>query len=464
MAFDITSVLGDIARIQEEENRKKLEYIELHLIDTNPRNYYSMDGIEELAANIQLLGLMEPLIVKDTGGRYMLISGHRRRAALRMLAESGDLPEGMHWKVPCIVESGPVLAGEEQLDRKDLEKARALAEELKLIFANSDTRILSSADTAQQVRRIRELFTELKDLGYEFPGRMRDHVAAAAKVSATRVARLDVIEKGLTEEVLRDAWEDGDLRETTAYEIARRNGLVQEAAADQIGLINLMDMTTEQVVEALDAISAEMGRKSTAPKDAEPASVTDNLKSSFSVDEYRANRQREDAFFREAVNRNLQQMIRSATYYANDINFLDMERAIAIDKIKKGGYHGGGSIDGGFFDLDSKGVRFDIDGYGRISRTWTELYDAMAAAALEAVRQRPEQKKVSTADTPVLKTGTPTKQGEYMTRCGVGTEDTRQTTRWQCLEWHDGCWCYPKNGTPLPKGTSVFSWFRLPEV
>lgn len=471
MAFDITSVLGDIARIQEEEKRKQLEYIELHLIDSNPRNYYSMDGIEELAANIQLLGLMEPLIVKDTGGRYMLISGHRRRAALRMLAEAGDLPNGMHEKIACIVESGPVLAGEDQLDRKNREKAKALAEELKLIFANSDTRVLSSSDTALQVRRIRELFTELKDLGYEFPGRMRDHVASAAKVSATRVARLDVIEKGLTEPSLRKAWEAGTLGETSAYEIARREADVQALAAKRIGPKALSDMSTDRVTSVLDACEADGNRERRQAEDLADglqrfADASDS-KSSFSPDEYLEKMHEEDDILRGICRNNLQSIMKSLMFFKDEYDFSENFRLPNIDRIRKHDPHrsyscGWSGGDGTWIDWDSKGIRVVVPGQ-QFRKTWTDFYDALTGAALQAA-WKTEEPKVSTADTPVLQTGTPTEPGEYMTRTGVGTEDTRQTTMWQRLEWHDGCWSFPKTGAPLPKGTNVFSWFRLPEV
>ena len=93
-----------------------------------------------------------------------------------------------------------------------------------------------------------------------------------------------------------------------------------------------------------------------------------------------------------------------------------------------------------------------------------DFYDALAGAALQAAWKQPA--KVSAADTGIeLHAGTPTEPGEYMTRIGSGAEETRQTATWQRLEWHtDGNWCFPKTGTPLPKGTNVFRWFKLPEV
>ena len=469
MAFDITKALADISR--KPDGQKQIQYIPLHLIDTNPKNNYSTNGIESLAANIQMFGLLDPLIVKETPDRrYMLISGHRRRLALRMNAEAAEnYPDSMHEPVPCIVEPEDApMPG--IVDPEKAAAARPLAEELKLIYANADTRVMSSADTAQQVRRIRELFTELQDLGYKFPGKMRDHVAAAAKVSATRVARLDVIEKGLKDPVLRKAWEDGTLGETSAYEIARRSPEAQHAAAAFTGPDALQKMTTEQIDVAMDHYEqrAEEDRKAREEWNRNVGAMATSTKEAgdekkfFDASEYMAERNREDALFRDAVNRNLQKFINEATFLAGDFNFLDVDRTIAINTIKKGGYHGSGTMDGGYYTLDGKGAHIDIKGHGRITRTWTELYDAMAAAALETVSRKPEQQKVSAADTgPKWQTGTPTEVGEYAVVCGTPKAKTygsfiKSFKRWNGESWAD------ERGVPLR--LNVYEWIKLPEA
>ena len=149
--FDITSVLDGIASSKAGAGKPELREIPLHLIDRNPQNFYSTDGIDALADNIRMFGLMEPLIVRETtDGRYLLISGHRRRLALRKIAEEAEnYPESMHEKVACLVQpEGTPLPGIEGGEETEA-KARQMAEELRLIFANSDTRGMSSADTAQ---------------------------------------------------------------------------------------------------------------------------------------------------------------------------------------------------------------------------------------------------------------------------------------------------------------------------
>lgn len=80
MAFDITSVLKDVPNPDTET--EQIEYIDLDLIDPDPDNFYSLEGLDDLAANIELIGLQQPLRVRTgEAGHVIVVSGHRRRAA-----------------------------------------------------------------------------------------------------------------------------------------------------------------------------------------------------------------------------------------------------------------------------------------------------------------------------------------------------------------------------------------------
>lgn len=170
----------------------------------NEKNFYDTSSIDELADSIALNGLIEPIIVRpvrDGSGDYRIISGHRRFLAICELAK--DEPE--RWaRVPAIIR----------------EPASDVLEELLLIEANRATRVMSSADTMRQAERYRELLAELKSQGVEIPGRLRDAVAEAMQISASRLARLDVIRKNLSPEWM-EAFETGSLSESAAYELAR---------------------------------------------------------------------------------------------------------------------------------------------------------------------------------------------------------------------------------------------------
>lgn len=204
LADAIRGAVSDLDTAQREQ----IEYIEEPRISGDNDNFYSIEGIEELAANIELVGLQQPLRVRpdpDAEGGYIVVSGHRRLTAIRTICKH-DEPK--KWKtVPCIVERGELSPA---------------MRELRLIMANSDTRKMNSADMAQQVERVRELLYQLQEEGVEFPGRMRDHVAEACKISKTKIATLDVISKGLSKSnAIQSAREKGTLSESVAYELAR---------------------------------------------------------------------------------------------------------------------------------------------------------------------------------------------------------------------------------------------------
>ena len=216
--FELGSVLAEALGNVSKSGTEQIEYLPLENLVCDERNFYSMEGVDELAANIELVGLQQPLrVIAGEPPYYVIISGHRRRAALRILAEEN--PE--RWKtVPCIVETA---SGSPEL------------QELRLIMANADTRKMSSADLAKQAERVQELLYKLKEQGVEFPGRMRDHVAEACKVSKTKLAELKVIREKLTNPEIRAYWESGKLNHASAYLIAKADELTQRQLCTYIG-------------------------------------------------------------------------------------------------------------------------------------------------------------------------------------------------------------------------------------
>ncbi len=195
---------GIVPELGTTGGREQIEYIDIGLLDDDPMNYYDLSKIDELAANIELLGLQQPLRVRPAyePGRYVIVSGHRRRAAVWRLVEDGHRELSA---IPCIV---------------DRDQVPVALQELRLIYANSDTRIMTSAEIARQAERVEELLYQLKEEGYEFPGRMRDHVAEACKVSKSKLSRLKVIRENL-EESWRVGYEKGKLAESAAYALAQ---------------------------------------------------------------------------------------------------------------------------------------------------------------------------------------------------------------------------------------------------
>lgn len=200
MSFDLGAMLADVSK---SDTREQIEYIPLENLESDPNNFYQLSGVEDLASNIALCGVQQPIRVRPgQSGHYIIVSGHRRRAALESLAKE----DPQRWKeVPCIVERDSVSPALQQL---------------RLIYANANTRTMTSAELSQQAEQVEKLLYKLQEEGFDFPGRMRDHVAKAVQVSTSKLARLKVIRENLAEE-WRPAFQDDKLKESTAYELAK---------------------------------------------------------------------------------------------------------------------------------------------------------------------------------------------------------------------------------------------------
>ena len=55
--FDLAAVLGNVPTLDTDGTREQIEYIDIDQIDDDPRNFYELSGLDELAANIELIGL-----------------------------------------------------------------------------------------------------------------------------------------------------------------------------------------------------------------------------------------------------------------------------------------------------------------------------------------------------------------------------------------------------------------------
>lgn len=211
--FNLAAELTGVSNLDlGVEGREQIEYHHIEHLIPDERNFYSLDGIDDLAANIELVGLQQPIRVRPgkEEGSWIIVSGHRRHAALKQLTgERQELYERF-CQVPCIVEQ----------PREHSSEVDALLQELKLIYANSNTRTMSPADLSKQAEQVETLLYRLKEAGMEFPGKMRDHVAEACNVKASKLARLKVIREGLGEE-FKPLYEENKINESLAYVLAR---------------------------------------------------------------------------------------------------------------------------------------------------------------------------------------------------------------------------------------------------
>ena len=191
--FDLAAVLKGVPNLDTGE--EQIVRLPLEAIDPDPENFYSLDGLDELAGNIETVGLLDPIRVRPNGERYTVVSGHRRRAACLLIRDGGN--PMFDAGVPCIVEYG---------------EASEAMRRLRLIYANASTRQLTSAEQSKQAEEVTRLLYELKEQGVEFPGRMRDHVAQACNLTKSKIGRLHAIRENLIPELL-DFYDRGKMVE-----------------------------------------------------------------------------------------------------------------------------------------------------------------------------------------------------------------------------------------------------------
>lgn len=228
---------------------RRLQMIPTRKIFANDKNFYDTSKIDDLIDSILMQGLLDPLTVRPSGDGegYIIISGHRRHRALMTILDDHLAEDTKPFETtPCFVR----------------EPGDELMEELMLIQANSATRVLTSAETSKQVDRVRDLLYGLKAQGYAFPGRMRDYVASACSISASKIARLDTIKTKLIPEI-KQYYDDGRMAEGVAYEIAKCSADDQRLIAKvkghgKTGLCAMRGYEVESILDGRDRIE---GRK-----------------------------------------------------------------------------------------------------------------------------------------------------------------------------------------------------------
>lgn len=290
MAFNMIELLNRKTQAAAEQaegvegiKRKEMFYEDVEILDPSEDNFYIVDGIEGLAAAIEISGGVEqPLIVKEKiHGRRTVIAGHRRRAAVLYLLKQG---KEQYRYVPCIEDMG-----EEKTD--DI---------LKLILTNAATRQLTDYEKVQQAqildRLIKEKREELeKELQQEFKelqeteedlkdqeppklGRTRAVIAALLKTSTTNVQRYEAIYKNLIPEFF-EKFADGKISISTAFELATKTPEEQQKeyrVFKDKGEIRFKDVRTAQPGQ-MDKGKQESGKQAQESEGVNLEEVTEEL-------------------------------------------------------------------------------------------------------------------------------------------------------------------------------------------
>lgn len=138
----------------------KVQLIDIKDLKFNPKNFYGLRDIDELAKQIELSQVVEPLSVehnpsfgKEGEPPYLILAGHRRYSAWKKLLEEGKVTETT---LPCIVRTfKPRKVGETVIDSERIAEAY-------LMYSNMGQRKnLTVDEQIQEVEHLEPLAREL---------------------------------------------------------------------------------------------------------------------------------------------------------------------------------------------------------------------------------------------------------------------------------------------------------------
>lgn len=165
-----------------------------------PRKYFDESSIEELAASIRSVGLIQPIIVTESGNGYMIIAGERRyRACVSLNMQT----------IPCIVRKmsdrrRKEIAIIENLQRENLnpmeeaEALKQLMDEYDLTQEQLGELVGKSRPAVANILRINNLSASVRALvrsGALSAGHARALVAVKDEVLQLSLAQRCVVEK-----------------------------------------------------------------------------------------------------------------------------------------------------------------------------------------------------------------------------------------------------------------------------
>lgn len=225
-------IMSQASKTEAGAPKYELKRLNINKLYPDPQNktVYSVDNIEELADAIEIAGgVLHNLVVRaaDETGRYMIISGERRWTACKMLVDEKHLEQ--FGEVNCLVEN------EHDQDMLDL----------MLMLTNSTARQLTDAEKMRQAERMTSILNHMKEQqGLE--GRVRDIVGRMLQMSSGQLARYHAIAKNLQNEELQQAFQDGRLKVSVAYEASQLSEEGQQKVAEKLqeeGTVSLNHVT-----------------------------------------------------------------------------------------------------------------------------------------------------------------------------------------------------------------------------
>lgn len=206
------TMLSNLTAIAQNTQSDNIRMIDIDQLHESQANFFEVERIEEFAYTILGQGgVKDNLVVRplDSGG-YEIVSGHRRRAAVKYLLEHG---ESISRLLPCLIQS---YSDEDSMM-------------LDLILLNVSARQLSDQELWQSYENLNAILKRKKEAGEKF-GRVREKIAEILGVSPSQVGKMQNVDRNAIEPV-KEAVATGAISISTANVIAQLDEEQQEELA-----------------------------------------------------------------------------------------------------------------------------------------------------------------------------------------------------------------------------------------
>ena len=216
--FDLKGMLSERSTQEMDLPEQKTVYRNPEDLIPSKDNFYSTEDTEKLKQSIKALGILQPLLIEERGGKDYILAGHsRRKCCLELIEEGLD----RFRKVPCVYKPKIELSTASEED----EIIR------KIIIIQSNTyREKTDWEKMTEALQMEELVKELRKKT-DLEGKTREIVSDLIGVSSTQIGRYHSINSNLSESLM-NAFKQNKLNISTATELSGLNEKYQTQACE----------------------------------------------------------------------------------------------------------------------------------------------------------------------------------------------------------------------------------------
>lgn len=385
--FNVMDMLNKTSKEGIEEKPKarfRTKDIDIYNIYANEDNISDQNGIDEKAAEIKLLGLLQPLEVmyepNQNGEEYKLIGGERRWRALKKLVEEENLQEFR--EATC-----------------QIRKPRSKNEEIiELCISNSYRKAMPE----KELERIKLLTDALKDakaagekiMGYDLEsGRLRDIAAKILGKKPTQIANAMSINNNLIPE-LRKLLEKQEISFSTAVEIA---GLEEDEQEEIYSWYPNKIITVKKIREYKQRILEEQQEEDL--KESRQEAEADETEEEAEIEGQMEPERDYPKYCPDQDELEKQALEAFAEYMQDDVNNADIKNLSELKEYMKERYKGsGGTLRGsngfdGWYDCEKGHIKLCKNNFEEIvKKTVIKMADAISDMIQFDTKAAEEQK------------------------------------------------------------------------